>query len=123
MTDMGQIPTQVAIDPVKDFVSKVESDLLFHIITNMKKKQIAVPTAQQLARDFLALLPVKDKEELLIKLQKLAATYPEAREVYVQYAVPFEEEKRQEKLLAMAAHVNSGDIEKALLIAKGGQNI
>ncbi len=105
---------------VKQLISDIERDLLFHIILNMRHRKISVGEAQLLAQDFLTLLPSKDKEELLNKLNELGKIYLEANQVYVKYAGPYEEEKRQEVLKAMRDHIKKGEIEQALAVAKGG---
>lgn len=103
-----------------NLVSDVEKDLLFYIITNMKHRKISIAEAHYLASDFLKLLPVKDKEDLLSKLSGLANTYDEVREVFVKYNTPYEEEKRNILLNMMRDHIKNGDIEKAIGVVKGG---
>ena len=121
------MPTTVPIDTtpsqnqdVNKLVSDIERDLLFYIIMSMKSRKISIGEAHYLAQDFLKLLPVKDKEDLLEKLSGLANTYTEAREVFVKYNTPYEEEKRNKLLNTMRDHIKSGDIEKAIAVAKGG---
>lgn len=104
---------------LKQFVTDVERDLLFHILTNMKHRKITVGEAQDLAKDFLAVLPVHDKMQLLDALNDLAKDHPEARAVYAKYAPPVYEKQRDEKLAKMAEYIKNGDIEKALEVAKG----
>jgi hypothetical protein len=84
----------------------------------MKHREISVGMAQKLAKDFLALLPMQDKEDLLHKLNELGKKYHEANAVYVKYAAPYEEEKRQKLLDEMTAHIRSGDIENALAVVQ-----
>lgn len=103
---------------LKQLVSDVERDLLFHIILNMRKRNITVGEAEHLARDFLQLLPVTDKEELLKKLSALGERYPEAQAVFLKYASPHEEEKRQQLIEELSAHIKNGQIEKAILVGQ-----
>lgn len=102
-------------------VEEVEKDLLKHIIANMEEGKITVEESQQLARDFLALLPVNDKEELLQKLNKLGKTHSEVQAVYLDLVRPHEEAIRQQKLTQMSEHIKQGNIEQAISIAKGEQ--
>lgn len=107
-------------EDLEKLISDVERDLLFHIIMNMKHRKISIGEAHYLAQDFLKFLPVQDKEDLLKKLLDLGKKYEEAREVYIKYGTPHEEEKRNKLLEAMRDHIKNGDIEKAIETAKGG---
>ncbi len=66
----------------------------------------------------MSLLPAKDKEDLLNKLNTLGQTYYEAKQTYTDEVVSMEEQKRQEKLAAMREHIKSGNIEAAIAVAK-----
>lgn len=111
-----------AVQPndLKQFVDDVERDLLTQIVTNMKHRDLTVAEAQQLAKDFLATLPVHDKLELLNKLSDLGKKHREAQTVYVKYASPIYEQDRQRKLQLMSQHIKNGNIEEALKVAKEG---
>lgn len=111
--------TQATSDMLPQLLTSVEKDLLQHIITNLRDRRMNVGEAQKLAHEFLSLLPMADKEDLLQKLNTLGQTYVSAREVYAQYAAPHEEEKRQKLLTAMREHIKSGNIEQAIAVAKG----
>ena len=106
--------------PMQDLIDQVEKDLLGHIYTNLKENKLTGVAAQQLAQEFLALLPFKDKKDLVDKLSSLGQKYPEARQTYVNLGIPVEEQQRQERLDQMRAHIQAGDIDKALEVAKGG---
>ncbi len=105
---------------LKKLVSDVERDLFFHIILNMRHRKISIGEAHYLAQDFLKMLPVQDKEGLLKKLLELGQMYAEVREVYIKYSIPHEEEKRNKLLDIMRNHIQKGDIEKAIEVARGG---
>lgn len=113
--DVGQ---SQSMDP---FLEEIEKKLLEHITGNMEKGKITIEQSQQLAKEFLALLPVADKEDLLKKLSVLGRTYPEAQAVYLDYALPYEEQQRQQKLTKMSELIKQGNIEQAISTAKGGQ--
>lgn len=109
-------------DSVQDLVEQVERELLDEIIANMETDAMSLEDAEQLARDFLAVLPAADKEDLLRKLQGVGEKYIAARSVYLKHAAPHEEQKRQELLDTMSTHIKSGNIEEALTIAKGANS-
>lgn len=104
---------------IQNLYNDIEKDLLSHIILNMQQRKISTEDAQKLAREFLALLPAKDKEDLLNKLKNLGEKYPEAKSVYVKYYASEDEEQRQNKLQGMLEHVRAGNIEQAINVAKG----
>lgn len=101
-------------------VTDVEKELMLAIIANMKADRLSEVQARQLAREFLTLLPMQDKHDLMDKLYKFSKTHVEAKGVYLKYAKPFEEEDRLKKLELMSQHIQDGNIEHAITVAKGG---
>lgn len=111
------------LDPsIAPLVDEVEKDLLHHIIEGLKQKKIPLPEAQKLARDFLRVLPIKDKHDLLLKLKEVSQMHPEVFDVYFKLANEHEENVREKKLSLAAQHIQQGNIEQALQAVKGGQN-
>lgn len=102
-----------------DFVTPVERDLLEHIIAGLRSRNLSVDQAEQLARDFLVALPATDKEDLLNKLNVLGKTYKAAQETYVDFVGSHEKQKKEELLNQMRSHIQSGNIEAAIALAKG----
>lgn len=100
--------------------TEVERDLLQEIIKNVKEERMTEAQARQAARDFLAILPLEDKQDLLEKLSEFSRTHVEAKGVFVKYAKPIEEEERLKKISMMSQHIQNGEIDHALTIAKGG---
>jgi uncharacterized membrane-anchored protein YjiN (DUF445 family) len=109
-------PTMQAI------VTDVEKELLQAIIANLKDNRLTEEQARELAREFLALLPMQDKKDLLDKLFNFSKKHVEAKGVYLKYAKPYEEEERQRKLALMSEHIQNGNIDHALNVAKGVTN-
>jgi uncharacterized membrane-anchored protein YjiN (DUF445 family) len=108
-------------DPsMQDIVTDVEKELLQAIIKNLKANLMTEDQARELAREFLALLPMQDKKDLLTKLYSFSQKHVEAKSVYLKYAKPFEEEERVKKLELMSQHIQNGQIEHAITVAKGG---
>ena len=117
-----QVYTKAMTDDIPNLdklVEEVERDLLSHIYANLKTQEINAEEAQKLAQDFLKLLPFKDKQDLLDRLNALGNQYRTAQEVYVKYGVPHEEQERLKKIDMMREHIKNGDIDKALEVAKG----
>ena len=106
-------------DDLKKFLENVERDLLLDIILNMRNRKITVGDAEKLARDFLAVLPIRDRQDLLGKLKSLSGKYSEARDVYLKYAAEEHETEKNQAVDTIANHIKNGEIEKALEVAKG----
>ena len=97
----------------------IEKELLSIIIDNLKQAKMTVEQARSLSREFLALLPLQDKKDLLEKLYKFEVKHGVTKSLYLKFAVPIEEEERQKKLTLMSQHIQNGQIEHALAVAKG----
>jgi len=98
----------------------IQRDLLFELIMSMRHKLITVGGARHLAKDFLNLFPFQTKEEIIEKMKILSEKYPEVRAVYLSYAVPHQNQVEKEMLDKISQHLQSGNIDQALNIAKGG---
>lgn len=112
--------TEEINDDMQKYISDVQRDLLFELIMSMRHKLITVGGARRLAKDFIALFPFQTKEEVIEKMKKLSEKYAEARTVYLKYAVPHTNQIEKELIDKISQHLQSGDIEKAINVAKGG---
>lgn len=96
----------------------IEKDLLEVIIQNLEQNRIDTEEAKKVAQEFLSLLPIHDKKDLLEKLNKLGKDHLETQSVFLKYAKPYEEVERQKKLELMSQHIQKGQIEQAIAVAK-----
>lgn len=103
---------------LQDEIIDIEKELLNAIITRLENNNMSAEEAQQLAQQFLTLLPVADQKDLLTKLYKLSQTNNAAKSIYIEYMKPHEENERQKKLTLISQHLHQGNIEEALGIAK-----
>jgi hypothetical protein len=103
-------------------VEQIEKDLLDEILKNLEQNSITPEQAEKAAKEFLALLPIEDKHQLLEKLGKYSKMHVEGKNLYMKYAAPIEEEERQQKVAEMSAHIKNGKIEEAINVAKGVVN-
>ncbi len=112
------------MDPnsVPSVVENVEKDLLAEIVANLKRNKLDQEKAHLLAKEFLSYLPPKDFEGMIAILQKMSGQYDEARGVLIKYQAIAQKNEDLEKASQMAQHINQGNIEKAIEIAKGGRN-
>jgi hypothetical protein len=100
----------------------VEKELLDLIIRYLRQSQIDVRTASKLARDFLAVLPMKNRQDLLQKLKDLSENYDAVKLVYQQELSKDEGEREKQALKQMQHAIRQGNIEHAINVAKSLQN-
>ena len=120
MTDVQKLAPTPAL---QDEVVAIEKELLNEIIIRLKQNEMSPQDAQKLAKEFLALLPIHDQKDLLEKLYQLSKTNQATGGIYLKYAKPHEENETQKKLALMSQHIQNGNIEHALAVAKGGTNV
>ena len=106
---------------IKQEVTAVEKELVELIIEHLKENKINADEARQLARDFLAVLPVTSQEDLLAKLKALGQKYDEVQELYVEEYSKASDKKDDTALNQMRDHIKQGNIEHAIAVAKSLQ--
>ena len=104
------------------YLEDVERDLLKVIIDNMEHRGMTIDQAHNLAKEFLAILPPADKQDLLQKLTGYTTAHPEAKMIADNFRKLYEISRDQETLEKMRQHIQSGNIEQAIMVAKGGDN-
>ena len=102
-------------------VIEIEKDLLNEIVKNLRKHKLEPQKAQLLAQEFLSHLPPQDFNQLVEVLKNMSAKFPEAGTVYVKYYAIQERLSTQSKLQSMALHIQNGNIEKAIEVAREGR--
>ncbi len=108
-----------------DLQSKVETikqELVELIVKHLKENKIEIAKARKLAGDFLRVLPVRDQQDLLLKLKNLGEEYSEAREIYVRELGEINEANRHQALSQMHELIKAGKIEDAIAVAKSVQS-
>lgn len=103
---------------MQEEVKLVEKELVDLIIAHLKVNRIAVETARQQAKDFLSLLPINDKKDLLSKLKGLSEKYEEAKEIYAVEVGKVYETERQQTLAQMRGFIQAGNMDAAIAAAK-----
>lgn len=106
---------------IQQEVKTVEKELLELIINHLKKHTLDLETAQKLAKDFLALLPIQDQQDLLNKLKALGGHYDEAQQLYVDEMSRVSDEERNSVLNRMRDAIKQGNIDHAILVARSKQ--
>lgn len=103
-------------------VERIKQELTDIIVQKSQANKMDPNVAQKLAADFLAALPIKDQQDLILKLKNLGEQYEEARAIYVREFSKFEEERRHKALTQMHEHIQNGNIDAAIAVAKQYQN-
>lgn len=103
---------------VESLITDIKHDLLVLIAEYIKQQAISEAEAQQIASNFLQLLPVQTESELLHKFFTLTSSSRVARLVFLKYATVCDEVKRQSLPPRMTNWITRGSVEKALLLAK-----
>lgn len=104
---------------VPEYIEEVERDLLKVIVDNMEHRGMTLEQAHLLAKEFLTLLPPADKKDLLHKLKGFSKEHPETKPVVNNFNRIYQLTKDQETLEQMRQHLQKGNIEKAIEVAKG----
>lgn len=99
-------------------VEQVKKELLELIIEHLKQNKIEAGEAQQLARDFLAILPIKDQADLLEKLKILGSKYKEANEIYLGKLEETTNDSADKALTQVRDQISHGNINGAIETAK-----
>lgn len=99
-------------------VEKLEKELYDIIVKHLEDNTMNTEGAQKLAADFMALLPPKDKKDLLEKLKELAVQHTETQPLYIQELKTEEILRRDNTLNKMRDAIQKGDINTAVVVAK-----
>jgi len=103
---------------IQNEVEKIKEELADLIVAYLRESKIEVGKAQQLAADFLKLLPVNDQKDLLTKLKQLSDNYVEVRDMYLREITKANEVAKDEALTQMRNAIAQGNIEHAISVAK-----
>jgi len=103
-------------------VESIKQELTEILVAKLKENKIEPDKARQFAADFLAVLPIRDQQDLLLKLKNLGQQYEDARAIYVRELGKFNEEARNQTLTQLHELIRQGNIDEALAIAKKYHN-
>ena len=79
-------------DELKTLEESIEKELLDLILKHLEEGTLELEKAQEISKEYLALLPFHDKPELLKKLGSLSSKYQEAQGVFAKFAGGIEKE-------------------------------
>src|SRR3989344_4066713 len=103
---------------IQQEVEEVKKELVELIIKHLRENKLPAKKAKKLAEDFLNVLPISDRQDLLEKLKNLGADYQEAKEIYVGELKRISEEQRDQTLSQMRDHIKQGNINNAIEAAR-----
>ncbi len=95
---------------------------MLQILLEIRHMKFSLADASDLAKKVLVVFSYTTKYEILQRFYELTALYPEVRSIYLKYARPFYEQKRQTTLNIMRKYMAVGDIDHAVAVAKRGVN-
>lgn len=101
---------------MEDLTSEVEKKLFACLVEHIKKSELTVGQAQDMAKEFTALLPAHNKEGLVHILQEVGKHFSPAQEVYLSYARDDAQQQREQRLSQVGPLIQSGNINGALEI-------
>jgi hypothetical protein len=102
---------------IQQRTQEVEKELLDIIVRHLEQNKIDSKTASKLAQDFLAVLPMRNQEDLLQKLKGLSTQYREAGEVYKYELAKEIRQKEEHAIDKIHGAIKQGNIDHALKIA------
>lgn len=102
----------------QQLIDLVETDFLKVIVKVLNDGTLTLEQAQAVTREFLALAPFTDKDDLDKKVQAFIEKYSDFKPVHLAF-LQYDEKKKTDELLAqMRQLVKENKIEEALLLAK-----
>jgi len=107
---------------IQQEVETIKKELVELIVKHLGEHKIEIQTAQKMAADFLAVLPIRDQRDLLTKLKQLGDNYLTIRELYLKELTKINELEREEALIQMRNAITQGNIEHAIAVAKAMTN-
>ena len=116
------IPAPQLSPDVEKLIFDAKGDLLDCMSEQIGLSNMSLEESEEAAADFLDMLPIVSKEDLLDKLRILTTKFPMLLSVYKKYSSSQEEEKRQELLKAMAEELRNGNLQAAVDVAAGGNH-
>ncbi len=102
----------------KKLQNNFERELLFQIITRIRRGQISSLRARRIAQAFLPVLKNEDPENFITTLNKLCYGYPEMLEAYIKAVKEYEDEEVMEGLVLARTHIKRAIVNENL---KGGE--
>lgn len=108
------------MNELNTLIKDVERDLVVKLVLGVKYGRIDLKEARNIAREFMAEHPYKNKEDLFEQLYIMSEKYNQVRKVYVKHVFEFEDEKRQNRLEIMRNYMKNNEYKNAVNVAKGG---
>ena len=97
---------------------KVEREMLLALINLLDSDTFNVEKAQQVAAEYLALLPYKDDTDFHDKVKLFTDKYPELKRMYIALLNYDEEKKTDDLLTKMRGLMKNNKIEEAIKMAQ-----
>lgn len=106
---------------VQELREEVAREMLYQIALHSKKKEINAGEVEKVARKYIEGDSAKDMEEFMAVIYEATKDFWFLLSVYAKYKGILEEDKTENALRQAREYMQTGDIDKALIVMKGGQ--
>lgn len=96
----------------------VETDFLKLLSQYLKTGKVKLQEAKEITKEFLALLPFIDEEDMQTKLKSFTEKYPEFNQVYITFLKKEDLEKTADIVGKMKVLIKENKIDEALSLIK-----
>lgn len=103
----------------KTYVSNIERDLLFEVITALKQGKTTQERITALAQEFVEITAKNSLDQIFKSLKSLSQKYREARNVFDTYFAQYMEDMKHEALKRARIYMRNGNIDHAVVTLKG----
>lgn len=103
---------------LQEIIKLLEIEYIKILINNLKSGKIKLARAKEVTKDFLTLLPFKDKDNLLLKMKTFTELQSEFKMVYLILLKINEEQKSNELAYKMRELIRQNKIEEALKLVE-----
>ena len=106
----------------KDYAPGIERDVMGAIVMAVKNSKTTEDRVQLISQEYLTIADEPMVEVMVRKLREMGKKFQEIREVAETYWAKFIKDKGRIALTRTHIYIKNGNIEKALITAKGGTN-
>ncbi len=103
---------------LQEIINLLETEFLKILINDLKFGKIKLPEAKTVTKEFLALLPFTNKDELNTKLKAFIDKHSEFKMVYLTLLKINEEQKTNDLVMKMRILIKQNKIDEALKLVQ-----
>ena len=103
---------------LQEIIKLLEMEYIKILINNLKFGKMKLDRAKMVTKDFLTLLPFKDKDDLVLKIKTFTELQNEFKMVYLTLLKINEEQKSNELAYKMRELIKQNKIDEALKLVE-----